>query len=739
MNGGNAPRRYRSKVSVKITYRFLAVALLPLAIACLVLIQVATTQLRGEAETSQKVHAADIASKVDSYIDTQTGQLAYIAELVATHPESTDQLLTALLDKNPDINKIEVFTIDRKIRIATPNNLSTSKMTSDNSMFDTLANKKRLLNIEQNSANLPIIAITLPILGPTGKTTGAIVGHYATTKSWESFLAGQQGINSYTYVVDSGGALVYHPDTNFLALRPDLSDVEAVRDFMGNSLTTRQTSSEQKQAVLSTIRTTKAGWGIITEEPITSVYSAFYTFMQVAIVTLVATGIGAALAALAFSRRTIRPIKKIITGARLLATGTLTQRIALKTKDELQELSDILNGIGGDMTNLVNKLESSNQNLLFEQSELQSIINNVNDGVIAVDAQGVIVSINASALRLVPGQTGDVRGKRITTVFPWSRDGAPLELDFTMPGFHTYENVVFAKDEAVSYLDLIVEVVDRDRNSVAAIITIHDQTASRELSVMKLDFVAIATHELRTPLTVIMGYLDMLNRDANEELSAENIENLNRAITGAQQLRELINKLLNIARIERGDMEIFLDKLNVTQLVKQNVHEHQPIAAEKQQTLVYTANVDTDIYAPADTTSITEVLNNLIGNALKYTPKGGRIRVHVTVDTENIRVEVADNGPGIPEELCANLFSKFYRAERSMIAGTRGTGLGLFISKTIIELQRGTIGVKSNVGSGSVFFFTLPIYFAERDDTLIEKNISRGKHGWFKKRPAHRG
>lgn len=489
-------------------------------------------------------------------------------------------------------------------------------------------------------------------------------------------------------------------------------------------------------AVLSTARATKAGWGVITEEPVENVYGTFYEYMQIAAVAVAAALAIAATAALALARRTASPIKKIVAGARSLAAGTLTKRIALKTNDELQEISDILSDIGSNMAHLVNDLESSNRNLMLEQSELHSIINNVNDGVIAVDARGEIVSINASALRLMPAVSYDVRGKLISEIFPWTRDGTPLQLDFVTPGVRTYDNIVLAKSESVSYLDLNVEVVDRDKNNVAAIITIHDQTASRELSFMKLDFVAIATHELRTPLTVIMGYLDILNREADKELSPENAENLKRAITGAQQLRELINKLLNIARIERGDMEIFLDKLNVTQLVQQNVKEHQQIAAQKNQTLVYTANTDADAYAPADTTSIAEVLNNLIGNALKYTPKGGQIRVHVTVSASNIRVEVTDNGPGIPEELRANLFSKFYRAERSMIAGTRGTGLGLFISKTIVELQNGTIGVTANSGDGSTFYFTLPIYQAERDDALVEKNISRGKHGWFKKRSA---
>lgn len=740
MNGGTATHRYKSKVSVKIAWRFLAVAALPAALASLVLIQAASGRLQSQAEANQQALANDQAYRVDAYIDTATSQLSYAAQLIAADPQNTDRYLAALSAKSPDLRVAEVLSADGKKRIVTLAGknpaFSSTRTESGSTALDALAGKDRVLDIGRNDANLPRVSITLPISDTAGKLTASITGYYDIADSWKALLPVRKTTGAYAYVVDSSGTLVYHPDNNLLSLHPNLSDTGAVRDFMGNALRTRQTDSEEKHAVLSTARATKAGWGVITEEPVENVYGTFYEYMQIAAVAVAAALAIAATAALALARRTASPIKKIVAGARSLAAGTLTKRIALKTNDELQEISDILSDIGSNMAHLVNDLESSNRNLMLEQSELHSIINNVNDGVIAVDARGEIVSINASALRLMPAVSYDVRGKLISEIFPWTRDGTPLQLDFVTPGVRTYDNIVLAKSESVSYLDLNVEVVDRDKNNVAAIITIHDQTASRELSFMKLDFVAIATHELRTPLTVIMGYLDILNREADKELSPENAENLKRAITGAQQLRELINKLLNIARIERGDMEIFLDKLNVTQLVQQNVKEHQQIAAQKNQTLVYTANTDADAYAPADTTSIAEVLNNLIGNALKYTPKGGQIRVHVTVSASNIRVEVTDNGPGIPEELRANLFSKFYRAERSMIAGTRGTGLGLFISKTIVELQNGTIGVTANSGDGSTFYFTLPIYQAERDDALVEKNISRGKHGWFKKRSA---
>lgn len=741
MNGGNATRRYKSKVSVKITWRFLAIAIIPLIVSGFVLVQAAGSRLRSEAEANQQLYATDRAYRVDAYFDAATSQLSYTAGLIASSPQNIDQYLSLLFKKNPDIAKAEVLLAGGKIRTATLEGknptFSSSRTESDNTALDALVGKQHVFTIGRNSSNMPRVGITLPIVDASGKLVGSLTGNFDIANSWKAILPEQKSNNTYAYVVDNKGALVYHPDSNLLSLHPNLSDVGAVRDFMGNALHTRQTDSEEKHTVLSTARSTKAGWGVIAQEPIENVYGAFYEFIEFAILVILITLLITTAIALAFARRTASPIKKVVAGARSLAAGTLTKRITLKTNDELQETIDILNDIGGNMSQLVGKLESSNRNLMLEQSELHSIINNVNDGVIAVDARGEIVSINASALRLMPAISYDVRGKLITEIFPWTRDGSPLQLDFVTSGVRTYDNIVLAKDETISYLDLNVEVVDRDKNNVAAIITIHDQTASRELSFMKLDFVAIATHELRTPLTVIMGYLDMLNREADKELSPENVESLKRAITGAQQLRELISKLLNIARIERGDMEIFLDKLNVTQLAKQNVEEHQQIAVQKNQTLIYTANTNADVYAPADTTSIAEVLNNLIGNALKYTPRGGQVRVHITVNATDLRVEVTDNGPGIPEEMRANLFSKFYRAERSMIAGTRGTGLGLFISKTIIELQNGTIGVTANSGDGSTFYFTLPIYQAERDDALIEKNISRGKHGWFKKRSTH--
>ena len=397
--------------------------------------------------------------------------------------------------------------------------------------------------------------------------------------------------------------------------------------------------------------------------------------------------------------------------------------------------------MGASIKTLINDLKSNNVNLQLEQSKLNNIINSVSDGVIALNNKGEIVSANPPAAKLIGKNVKDVQGHLMRDLYKLQTEDKPFIVALDEIGVSQYNDLELPKPDGMSYLSLVVSVISHEDNEIAAIITINDQTQGRELDFMKLDFVAIAAHELRTPLTVVRGYLDLINTEAIKKLTLSGLENFQKAIEGTDQLRDLINKLLNIARIERGEMEIFIEKLNLSKIVKENVRQHNATAVLKEQTLIFEPeDVDKTVYVPGDPASITEVLNNLIGNAIKYTGRGGQITVKMSTSASQVKVEVADNGPGVPEELRARLFTKFYRAERSLIAGTRGTGLGLFISKTIIELQKGTIGIEPDDGHGSRFYFTLPIYDADKYDKLLTKDKPLGGiNGWFKKRNARRG
>jgi signal transduction histidine kinase len=753
----------RLKISAKILIYFLLIALVPLLVVSYVLVTAANDQLLKNASTKQQAVAVDLSRRVDNYLANNVNSLAYVARLYSSRnldAKQMDQSLIALFSQNAALKKITLLKANgasgsqRTLTLQDNGSIAFGNETIDTSpeIFNFIAGKAYLVSVGRDEKNTPKITVGIPILKKYGPATndlfatqasstdniiGAIAGDYSVGDLWESVLSAKIGTGGYAYVVTGEGALVAHPDRKFINSHRDLVNTQAVSQFRSNNTDTRQTVSETNQDVISTPHKTSTGWAVVVEEPVSSIYASINSFIQLAATVGIIAIILSVGAGIFFSRQFIRPIRQLSLGARRMEKGEFDQKIDVGTKDELQELADTFNGMAQGINKLISDLQTNNLKLKIEQIKLNNIISSVSDGVVAVNAKGQIISINPPAALLIGQDPKSLEGKLISEEFTWEHEGVRFTPDLVNGGIYRYSDLTMNRGDSLAYLDLMVAVLDHSNSDIAAIITIHDQTASRELSFMKLDFVAIAAHELRTPLTVVRGYLDMLNTGtAVKELSIFNLENLSKAIDGADQLRQLINKLLNIARIERGDMEIFIEKLNLSKLVHDNVDQHLSMAAQKEQTISYNASTNSTVYVPADPASIVEVVNNLIGNAIKYTGKGGKVKVNLIVNKDDVRVEVTDNGPGIPEELRAKLFTKFYRAERSLIAGTRGTGLGLFISKTIIELQKGKIGIEPDKGSGSTFYFTLPIYDPVRDDEQIAKKTSGGIRGWFKKHPS---
>lgn len=750
-------RAFRLKISTKILIYFLYMTLIPLTSVSFVLVNEASKQLLQDASVKQQAVANDLARRVDNYLANDINQLELIARIYSTKTFSSvqiDQSIATMFKQNATLKQVTLMTPNGVQRTYSMQSGKLSVQDSpldliNSQALDFMIGKSYINDVGRTDDKLPQVTIGIPILkdygpptnnlistpkGTKGNIIGALAGTYDISDLWTNVLATKIGEGGYAYVVANGN-LVAHPDQKFLAAHTDMSDVQAVRQFLNKSLQTQQTESETGQDVISTPRRTMTDWAVIVQEPVTSIYAGINSYLQLSIIIGVTAILLTGVVAIFFSRQLIRPIRELSLGAKRMEAGNFNEEIKVKTKDELQDLADTFNGMAKSINKLIDDLRTNNLRLKVEQIKLNNIISSVSDGVIAINGKGEILSINPPAAKLIGQTPSELEGKLLSDAFDWEHDGKPFAVDINLGGIYHYTDLTLSREGDVKYMDVMVAVLEHQNSDVAGIITIHDQTESRELNFMKLDFVAIAAHELRTPLTVVRGYLDILNSNASQEMSIYNLENLQKAIVGADQLRALINKLLNIARIERGDMEIFLEKLNLSKLVSENVEQHKSVAAQNEQSLKYHANTDSNVYVPADSASIVEVLNNLIGNALKYTGKNGKIRVNLITEKDMVRVEVCDNGPGIPDELRERLFTKFYRAERSLIAGTRGTGLGLFISKTIIELQNGTIGIEPDTGDGSKFYFTLPLYDADRDDEQIAKKTSGGVRGWFKKHP----
>jgi len=235
--------------------------------------------------------------------------------------------------------------------------------------------------------------------------------------------------------------------------------------------------------------------------------------------------------------------------------------------------------------------------------------------------------------------------------------------------------------------------------------TAQDVTERRGIQRMKADFVSFATHQLRTPLSGIRWLLELAEREPGVPADAQSL--VVDARESAERLIRLVNDMLNIARLEGGNLKVTLADTDPAQVTEAVVAELQPLVQAKELRLSIAGAGDVPRIL-ADTKLLSEVVANLISNAIKYTPPGGAIEIRMGREGDQLRWSVRDTGIGIPESARARIFERFYRAENALTVSAEGTGLGLALVRLIVERHGGRIGFESVVGRGSTFFFTLP-------------------------------
>jgi signal transduction histidine kinase len=230
----------------------------------------------------------------------------------------------------------------------------------------------------------------------------------------------------------------------------------------------------------------------------------------------------------------------------------------------------------------------------------------------------------------------------------------------------------------------------------------------RELSEMKEEFLALTTHDLRSPLTVISGVISFFTSGRLGELSPEQKNMVSMMERNTQNLIELVNDLLDASKLESGTIRLDVASIDMRGVLDELREAMEPLAKEKGIELVETLPADLPL-VEADRAKLRRIILNLLSNALKFTRKGGRIEVRVERQDDRVRISVSDTGVGIAPDDLARLFDKYEQARSRATRGEKGTGLGLYITRQLLELHGSKIKVESEVGRGSTFSFTLPV------------------------------
>ena len=396
------------------------------------------------------------------------------------------------------------------------------------------------------------------------------------------------------------------------------------------------------------------------------------------------------------ANRIIKPINKMIEASRKFSEGDFSRRVIHAPPDEIGELAATLNKMAGDIEGKIKEIKTQNQ-------KLAAIFNSMIEGVIVVDKQGHIISVNRTIEKIFGLSKEGVVGKAFL--------GAIRNTDIA-----EVINSVLLKGEALSKEVSLIYPVRRifevnataifDNNLVSAcLVVIHDITERRRLETMRSDFVANVSHELRTPLTSIKGFVETLLEGAIDD-KANSREFLRIIEAHAERLNSLVNDLLSLSHLESKDITLDKESFNLTQQLDSVIRGFNSQLNKKG--IQVKNELPAGLLIRADKHRIDQVLTNLIDNAIKFNKEKGSIKIYIKETDGKVAIVVEDTGMGIPQKDLPRIFERFYRVDKARSRELGGTGLGLSIVKHIIELHSGSVGMESTEGLGSKFWFILP-------------------------------
>jgi len=408
------------------------------------------------------------------------------------------------------------------------------------------------------------------------------------------------------------------------------------------------------------------------------------------------------------THRALDPLSRLSQAARRIAEGDLEMRVKITGKDEVSQLAAEFNA----MAERLNEYrKTSLGELLKAQLEMQAAIDSIPDPILFVGPDGEVTNSNRAASRIL-GLNPDLPAEEMWSRIPASIKAVVERLTKQVHGGNGAQ-VPKGFDESVraSFADGDRYFLPRasplygERGEVTgATIMLQDVTRLRRFDELRNDIVATVAHEFRTPLTSLQMAIHLCLDQKVGSLTEKQADLLSAAREDCGRLRGLVDDLLDLSRLHTGKVEMQKRLASLKDLLEGVIAQHK-VAAEERSIRLAAEPVTPGLEALLDPTRISLVLSNLVGNALRHTSEGGQVVVRTRPSDKALRFEVADTGEGIPPEYQDRIFDKFFQVPGARVGGS---GLGLTIAKEIVKAHEGQIGVESELGKGSTFWFTLP-------------------------------
>ncbi|WP_447408859.1 cell wall metabolism sensor histidine kinase WalK [Weissella confusa] len=417
--------------------------------------------------------------------------------------------------------------------------------------------------------------------------------------------------------------------------------------------------------------------------------------------SLLAVVLGVVMAVI-ISRSLTKPIAEINDRTTRIAQGDYSGGILVRSNDEIGQLAENVNA-------LAVRIEETTNSTEFERRRLDSVLEHMTDGVIATDRRGSINIINTAALQMTGMEDSNVAlGQSILEVLQIADRYNLREL------LDNQDELLldFSNDERQLIIRAYFSLIQRASGFISGlVIVLHDVTEQQRIEEERRQFVSNVSHELRTPLTSVKSYVDALQEGAIEDPEVAK-SFLAVAQDETTRMIHMINDLLELSRMDSGTMKLETEYVNVGELFNYILNRFDMIIAnDDKPEKYYTIKreiTDSQIWVELDTSKFTQVVDNIMNNAIKYSPDGGVITARMIDRKTEVVLSITDQGLGIPKKDLGHIFDRFFRVDKARSRAQGGTGLGLAISKEIIERFGGKIWVDSSEGKGSTFSISLP-------------------------------